>query len=96
MASAELDLSQFAQESLRSYAKVLVVLHEDTQLTGQVQVGLVVGRCGEQDALAVVSADVLPNRAIPPALAVTQVVALVDDDQSVSAEIWQFAQYPAE
>ena len=96
VASAELDLPQFAQESLRSYAKVLVVLHEDSQLTGQVQVGLVVGRCGKQDALAVVSADVLPNRAIPPALAVTQVVALVDDDQSVSAEIGQFAQYPAE
>ena len=51
---------------------------EQPQLVRKVEVGLVVGRRREQDALAVVLLDVLLDGAVALALAVAQVVALVD------------------
>ena len=63
----------------------LVLGDEEPQLVGQVEVGLVVGRGGQQDALAVVLADVILDGAVALALAVAQVVAFVDQDEPIAA-----------
>ena len=57
-----------AQQPLRADAEVLVLRHEQAQLVGEVEVGLVVGRGREQDALALVLLDVLADGAVAPAL----------------------------
>ena len=56
VAPAELHLAQLSQKSFGSDAEILVVLDEDAQLVGQVQVRLVVGRGRQEDTLALIGA----------------------------------------
>ena len=93
---AELYLAQLPEEVFGPDSEVLVILHEDAQLAGKVEVGLVVGRRRQEDALALVGADVFLNGAVTPAPAVAKVVALVDDDQPVAAQVGQLAEHSAD
>ena len=81
VAADELGLAELAQQLLRADAEVLIFRDEQPQLVGQVEVGLVVGGRRKQDALALVCLDVLLDGAVALALAVAEVVALVDEDR---------------
>lgn len=85
----ELHLAQQAEHALRADAEVLVLRHEEPQLRREVEVRLVVRRRGEEDALALVRRDVLLNRLVPFALAVPQVLALVDQHDREAAQFRQ-------
>ena len=76
---------------LRPDPDVRVLRDEQAELVGEVEVGLVVRRRRQQDALAVVRADVLLDRPVALALAVAEVVALVDEDEAIAAEVGQLA-----
>ncbi len=86
MAADELGLADLAEQLLGADAEVLVFGDEQAQLVGEVEVGLVVRRGGQQDALAVVLLDVLLDGPVALAFAVAEVVALVDEDQPVAAQ----------
>ena len=90
MAADELGFADLVEQAFGADAEVFVIGHEETDLAGEILVGLVVGRGREEDALAIVLADVFVDGAIGAALAVTQVVALVDDQQWKAAHIGQF------
>jgi hypothetical protein len=92
---AELHLSQLAEKPFRADSQVLVILYKDTELAGQVQVGLVVGGGRQQDALALVGANILLNGPIPAAFRVSQVVAFVDDHQAITPKGWQLPDHLA-
>ena len=77
------------EQLLGANADVVVLWHEQPQLVRQVEVGLVVRRGREQDALAVVLLDVLLDGPVALALAVAQVVALVDQHEPVAAQFGQ-------
>ena len=95
VAAHELRLAHLPQQAFGADADVGALGHEQAQLARQVQVRLVVGGRRQQDALAVVLPDVLLNRAVAPAPAVPQVVALVDQHQAVAAQVGQFLKHPA-
>jgi hypothetical protein len=91
MAAKELRFAQIAQVPLGASADVLGFVHKQTELIRQVEIGLVVRRCGEQDHAAVVASDVLRDRPVPRAFAVAQVVAFVDQHQPIPAQVGQLA-----
>ena len=93
MPADELGLAEVAQQPFRADAQIFVLGHEQAQLAGQVRVRLVVRRGGQQDALAVVRPHVFLNGPIPLALAVAQIVALVDHDQAVAAQRGQLVRH---
>ena len=68
-------------------AKVVVLGDEQPELVGQVEIGLVVGRGGKQDAFAFVLLDVFVDGAIALALAIAEVVAFVDQDEGDSGGV---------
>ena len=90
----ELRLAEFAKELLGANADVLLLVDEQPQLVRQVQVGLVVWRGREQDHAAVVGGDVLRDGAIAPALAVAEVVALIDQHQPEATQIGKLRAAP--
>ena len=49
MPADELGLAQFSEQLLGTNANVLLLVDEEPKLVGQVEVGLVVGRGGQQD-----------------------------------------------
>ena len=91
MASNEFDLGELLEHPLGADAEVDVLGDEEPELVRQVEVGLVVRRGREQDAFAVVSVNVLLNRAVALAFAIAKVVALVDEHDAVAAQVRQFA-----
>ena len=89
MAADELGLAELAEQPLRPNADVLVLGDEQAELVRKVEVGLVVRRRREQDALALVLLDVLLDGPVALALAVAQVVALVDQDKAIAPQLRQ-------
>src|SRR5680860_651403 len=85
MALIEQSFTNVFQQALGANPKVLVFRHEQAQLRRQVEIGLVVGRRGQKDALAFVLPNVLLYRPIALAFPITQIVALIDNDQAVAA-----------
>ena len=71
--------------ALRADADVGVLLEEEGELGGQIQVALVVRGGRQQDALAVVAVDVVADDVPAPALPVSQVVGLVEQHHPVTA-----------
>lgn len=67
----ELGFAHLAELPLGANPQVFVFLHEQAQLTGEVKIGLVVWRGGQQDTLAFVLLDVLLNRAVTFTFAIT-------------------------
>lgn len=59
------------------------------KLVGQIEIGLVVRRGRKQDAAAVVSDNVIPDDRPSPAFPVSQIVALVNNNQAVTRKIRQ-------
>src|SRR6266404_5155988 len=96
MAAKEFRFAKLAQQSLGPNAQVAVLLDEKPELVGQVQVGLVVGRSGKQHAPAVILPDILLDGPIAFALAVAEIVALVQDDEPEAAELGQLLRDPAQ
>ena len=56
----------------------------------EVEVGFVVRRGGKKDALAGVAREIIANGCPTTAFAIPQVVAFINDDDTVAAEIGQF------
>ena len=96
MPADELRLAHLAQQPLRADAEILALAHEQPQLAGEILIGLVVGRGGEQDALAVVLLYVLLNRTVALAGTVAQIVALVDEHDAIAAHVAELALYAAD
>ena len=63
---------------------------EEAQLGGEVEIGFVVGRGREEDALALVLLDIFFDGLVASSFAVAQVVAFVDNDDAETAQVWQF------
>ena len=78
-------VSPISRSTSPAESQVRVLVDEQPQLVGQIQVGLVVGRGRQQDAPALVALDVVLDGPVALALAVAQVVALVDDAPADSA-----------
>src|ERR1043166_139822 len=74
---------------LRAYADNIVRIHEQTKLVGEIEVGFVVGRRRNQDALGGVARQIIAHRRPAPAIAVPQVVAFVYDGDAITAEVGQ-------
>ena len=72
-----------AQVFLRADADGGVAFEKEAQLAAEVEVAGVVGRGRQQDTATVVSCDVVADFTPGLAFAIAQVVAFVDDDQSV-------------
>ncbi len=89
----EFDLAHLLQKLLRPDAKVLVRGHEEPKLACEVEIVLVVRRGRQQDAIAVVLLNVVGNDLVRLALAVPKVVALVEDDQAISAQFRKLADH---
>ena len=96
VAADELGLAEITQQPLRAHAQILVLGHEEAQLAGEVDVGLVVRCRREQDALAVVFLDVLLDGAIALPRPVAQVVALVNQDDAVAPQGRQLTRRPGD
>ena len=77
-------------------ADVGLLVDEQPQLAGQIGLGLVVGRGGQQDDLGVATADVVGNRLVASALTVSQVVALVDQHEPVAFQVRQLSGHLAD
>ena len=90
MTANEFRLAQFAQEFFRADSDVLLFVDEQAKLIREIEVGLVVGRSRQQNDATVVRRDILGDGAIAAALAIPQVVALVDQNQAESAEAGKF------
>jgi len=67
----------------------VVGIEEETELVGEVEVGFVVGRGREQDAATGVAGQVIAHRGPAAAFTVPEVVAFVNDDDPVAAEVGQ-------
>ncbi len=74
---------------LGAYADDIVWIHEQTKLVGEVEVGFVVGGGGNKDAPAGVACDVIADGRPAPALAIAEVMAFVNDEDAVAAEVGQ-------
>ena len=86
----ELSLAaQLTEVAFRSDAQIPVLLNEQAELTGKIEVGFVVGRCGEQDDAAIVFVDVFLNRAITFSFAVSQIMAFVNEDEAIPPKVRQ-------
>ena len=83
-----------AQVFLGPDADHVVGIQEQAKLVGEVEVGFVVGRGRKKDALAGVARDVIADGGPAPALAVPEVVAFVNDDDAVAAEVGQDCSAP--
>ena len=83
----EFRFSNLLQVLLWSDSKVLVTSNKQLQLRGKIDIGLVVRRGGQKNALAAVLLDVLLNHFVPFALAVPEVVALIDQHDAVTWQI---------
>ena len=77
----------FPQQAFRSEPEVFVFRDKQAQLIGKIEVGLVVGRGRKQDALAFIFLDVFLDGPIAFSLAVTQVVAFVNEYQAIPAKL---------
>ena len=91
MAAHEFRFADVSQQAFRANAQVVVLGNEQAELAGEVQVGLVVGRRRQQDAHAVVFPDVFLYGPVSPAFTVSQMVALINEHQPVSAQVGQLA-----
>ena len=81
--------SEFAHEAFRPNSDIGFFVDEQAQLARQVGFSLVVRRSRQQDDLRIHLFDVFRNRLVAPPFAVTQVMALVDEHQSVCLEVRQ-------
>ena len=82
---------ELAKEMFRADAKVFILGNKEAQLIGKVEVGFVVGRRGKKNAAAFVLVDVFLDRPVARALAVSEVVTLINEDDLVAPHIGQFA-----
>ena len=80
----------------RTDTQVSVLLNEQAELTGKIEVGFVVRRCREQDNAAIVLVDVFLNCAIAFSLAVSQIMAFVNQDKAIPAKVRQFLEDAAQ
>ena len=85
-AAGEFGFALLAEEFFRPDADVFLFVDEQPKLIGQVEIGLVVGRGGEQNDPAVVGADVLGDGPIATSLAVAKIVAFVDEHQAEATQ----------
>ena len=58
-------------------------------MTGKIEVGFIVRRCGEQDDAAIVLVNVFLNRAIAFSLSVSQVMAFVNENEAIPPKVRQ-------
>ncbi|OQC24337.1 MAG: hypothetical protein BWX70_02640 [Verrucomicrobia bacterium ADurb.Bin070] len=91
MTADKLRLADFAKQPLGANADILLLVDKQAELVREVEIRLVVGRRGKEDYAAVVGGDILGDRAVAAALAVAQIVAFIDQDQTVAAQIRQFS-----
>ena len=89
MPPCELYFAKFAQQLFRPDTEVFLLRDEQTQLVRQIQIGFIVGRCGQQDATTIVLLDVFTNCPIDLSLAVAQVVTLIDQHNAMARQFRQ-------
>ena len=78
-----------ADHGLGADADVLVVLDEQAKLRGKVDKRFIVGGGGQQNAAAVIGSDIILDGLVAFALAVPEVVALVDQDRAIPLQLLQ-------
>ena len=87
--AAQLQLAVLPNEPLRPYPQVFLLRHKETQLIGEVEVRLVVGCCGKQDHPALVACQVVLYHPVALALAIPEIMALVDDHQAEPLDVFR-------
>ena len=81
------------QKRRETKAQVLIVGDEKAELSGQVGEDLVMRSGGEENTPALVLLDVVVDGAITTALAVSEVVALIEDDETIASQGRQFLEH---
>ena len=84
-------LAEFGNQAFGADAQVFALSSERKRRSWfrEVEIGLVVRRGRQQDALALVLLNILLDDLVAFALAVAQVVALVDDHDAEAAQVGQ-------
>lgn len=85
----KLNLAKLFEQVLGPDTHLLIVADKQPQLIGKVCIRLVVGSCGEENALAVHPFDIVADGAKRLSLSVAKVMAFVDNDQAVACEGWK-------
>ena len=81
---------------LRTNPDVPLLIDEEAELAGEIEVGLVVGCGREEDHLAVVRLDVFSDGTLALAFAVAQVVALIYQDDPEAPQLGQYPLNPTD
>ncbi len=89
MVADKLHLSQLTDQSIGANPQVCVVRNKETKLIGEIEIGLVVRSRGKQDALAFVLPDIFLNGTIAFAVAVTEIMAFINNQQAEAAQSGQ-------
>ena len=88
MPSYKLIDTSFTKFPLWPDSEVLVIRDKKPQLIRQIEICLIVGSGRKQDYTTVVRVDIFGNCSIAFALAVPQIVTLVNQDQAVPPQVW--------
>ncbi len=91
MPTDELRFAKFAEQPLRADADVVIHVDEQAKLIGEIEIGLVVWRGGQQDDPTVIGVDVLGDGTIALAFPVAKVMAFVDEHKTIAAQVRKFA-----
>jgi hypothetical protein len=67
----------------------IIGIHEQAKLIGEVQVSFVIGSCGNQDASTRIALDIITDRGPTPPFPVPEIVAFVNDSDTVAAQVRQ-------
>ena len=72
----------------RTNAEILGFVNKEAELVREIEIGFVVGCRGEEDDLALVLLDVILNGAVAFTLTVSEVMALVNHNETVAPKVW--------
>lgn len=91
MTPYEFCLTQIFQEALGTNPEVFVLGHNEPELIRQIDVCLVVGSGGKQNAFAFVFLDVFLDSPIALSLAIAEILTFIDQDHAVATQLLQLA-----
>src|SRR5947209_13081988 len=84
---AEFRLTDFFQHVLRANPDVFLLVDEQTKLIGKIEVSFVVRGRRDKNDLGIIVLDIVADRLVDFPFAVSKVVRLIDNDQTVSRQL---------
>lgn len=85
MKASKLNVPKLSNQLLRPNPEIPVIRDEKSKLIGKVEIGLVVRRGGQENALALGQLNELVDGTVASSLTVPQIMAFVENDQTKTA-----------